>query len=135
MSAETTILEEGEIKITNLRAIFGDKTYAVSNISAVEMQSKPPSLFPALIGILGGVLVLIAIPSLLNNRTWDNNYTALVIGLVLAIYSFLTVRAAKTQYIISFTSSSGEVKAFASPNEEQINRIVQALNDAIIQKG
>ena len=135
MSEETTIYEDGDIKITNLRAIFGAKTYAVSNISAVEMRSKAPSPFPALIGLLGGVLLLLSLPSFFNNRTWDNNWTLLVIGLILIFFSVMSIRAAKTEYTIAFSSSSGEIKAFQSYDKEEIDEILQALNDAIIQKG
>jgi hypothetical protein len=40
MTDEKAIYEQGTIKITNLRAVFGDKTYAMSNITSVEKGTK-----------------------------------------------------------------------------------------------
>src|SRR5436190_16751771 len=55
--SETTILEEGKVKITNLRAIIGTKTYPISNITSVNLITKPLSFGPGcLIGY--GVLFL-----------------------------------------------------------------------------
>lgn len=36
MPDEITIYESGSIKITNLRAMFGEKTFAMSNITLSE---------------------------------------------------------------------------------------------------
>lgn len=37
-TAETIILEEGNVKITNFRATIGSKTYAIEDIGSVDLK-------------------------------------------------------------------------------------------------
>lgn len=39
-TAETTILEEGNVKITNRRAIISSKTYSLSDITSVKRVAE-----------------------------------------------------------------------------------------------
>ena len=44
-------------------------------------------------------------------------------------------RTTKPEYVVQFGSASGEVKAYKSTNQDEIKQIVEAINQAIIQKG
>lgn len=43
-SDEVTILQEGNVKITNIRTIIGSKTYQLSNIDSVRMHERESKL-------------------------------------------------------------------------------------------
>ena len=55
---ETIILKVNDIKITNLRAVIGAKTYAVSNITSVSLAEK--NLSP----VVGKAVVIVSLISL-----------------------------------------------------------------------
>ena len=139
---ETTIFENGDIKVTNLRAVFGAKTYSVSNISAVEEDTKAPSnLFPAILCFIGIILLLYFIVSLFNMPSYSATtntgikWMNLLWAIVLLAVGTLMIRSAKTSYIVKISTSSGEVKAFETKDGALIGQIIESLNTAIIQKG
>lgn len=132
MSEEKIIYEKRNIKITNLRAIFGDKTYAMSNITSVEKGSIAPSggfsFFFTLFGVIIGLLAFLATPSM-RGPIW------LLAGLMLIGGIGTMLMGSKTEYYVQFASSAGEIKAHTSDDEAEIKQIVEAINQAIIQKG
>lgn len=129
--SETPIYEKADIKITNLRAVFGAKTYSISNITSVEAQRIDPSGCAPAFFILGGIL-LTAVGAM---AAMDGSYGILIFGLCLLIPGYFISRQQKPSYAVSLTTASGEVKAYTSENQETIQEIVNALNEAIIRKG
>lgn len=139
MSEETTIYDQNGIKITNLRAVFGEKTYSVANITSVEARTVPPSTGCAFTILIGGILATIvgiaqAFPKSQSFGTRPD-FTFLIFGII-AIGSFILInRTAKPTYAVNLTTASGEVKAYESNDQQTIKTIVESLNTAIIQKG
>lgn len=129
MADEKTIYEQGNIKITNLRAMFGDKTYSMSNITSVEKGMKPASTGTAAVFIIGGILLVI------YGFSSGLNWVMIILGLILAVAGGYAVSTAKPEYTVQFGSSSGEIKAYNSTDQNEIKGIVEAINQAIIQKG
>lgn len=130
MSEEITIFEKDTIKVTNLRAVIDAKTYSISNISAVEARRIEPSgCMPAGLTI-SGIFVLLF--SLTNIR---DLVPLLITGALLLFIGIGMLRQNKPQFAVQISTSSGEVKAYSSPNKEEIDQIVNALNEAIIKKG
>src|ERR671919_499294 len=60
---EKTIRKVGTVRITNLRVIFGTKSYELSNITSASLQVEEPKLFlPIFFAITMGICsVLVAI--------------------------------------------------------------------------
>jgi hypothetical protein len=130
MSEETTIYEKDNIKITNLRAVFAEKTYSVSNITSVETKKINPSgCLPAGLICFGLVLFVYGASDL------KQNIGSIVFGLLLFGLVFIIVKTTKPSYAVSLTTAAGEVKAYSSLDQATIKQIVEALNTAIIQKG
>lgn len=129
MKEETTIYEKDNIKITNARAIFGDKTYSMSNITSVEKGRAAEQGGCLLIGLfIGGLLALVFG---IGNQEWGWAFAGLLFG-GLGIFM---MRSQKPEYLVQFGSASGEIKAYKSTDEAEIKQIVEAINTAIIQKG
>jgi hypothetical protein len=135
---ETTIYEQGNIKVTNARAMFGDKTYSISNISAVELETTPPNnTIGGLLIVIGVFMVIFAITTFIPSQNAlrpDPNITMFILGILLAVGGYFGTRSAKSSYTVKFSSSSGEVKAMTSNDKESIKGIVDAINTAIIQR-
>lgn len=129
--SEATIYEKNDIKITSLRAVFGAKTYAISNITSVESKRIDGNgCLPAGLMILGVLLFIYGIPRLL-----DGDFTWAIYGLIAFGLGFLIHRNNRPSFVVSLATASGEIKAYTSDSQETITEIVKALNDAIIQKG
>ena len=130
MTEEKVIYEQGNIKITNLRAIFDDKTYAVSNITSVTKKEKttPFSFLPVGITVFGIAFMTI---SFFN----DLNWAVMILGVFMVIGGYFVAMLLRTEYYVEFGSAAGEEQAYASKNIAEIEKIVQAVNQAMIQQG
>lgn len=142
MPEETTLYEANGVKVTNLRAVFGQKTYAVSNITAVETQTQQPSqAIPVILAVIGAILLIVFLASLFGGNSYNAslnrgvNWASLILGALMLSMGVGFLRAAKPAYIVGITTSSGEVKAWSSADKAVIEQVVEALNDAIVQKG
>lgn len=127
--SEMTIYEEGGVKITTARAVLGGKTYAMSNITSVSMSSEVESAGCITFGlIIGGAAVII----------WGvavGEWLMAGIGLVMAVGGFYLNRGEKTKYTVRIGSSSGEADALTSYDQAEIQKIIDAMNDAIVRRG
>ena len=130
MSEETTIYDKNNIKITNLRAVFGGKTYSVSNITSVESKRIEPSgCLPIGLSISGSLFILVGV----YNIKYEPGI--LMLGVLAFVLLFFSNRASKPTWSVTLTTAAGEVKACTSPDQQTIKQIVEAINNAIVQKG
>ena len=117
---EKTFFEYEDVKVTNTRFITGGQTFAMSNITSVKaFEQKPKRLF----GILALVIGLgIAIQSP-------------VIGILIAASAGLYLYLQKTVFHVMLSTSGGESSALKTFQRDYLNKIVSALNDAIVHRG
>lgn len=129
--SETTIFEEGEVKITNKRAIFGGKTYPIGKITSVEMKSTGGASGCAFVLIIGGIIALVGGAAMWGTepssalRFLVNGGLALLVGLVWQ-------RLRKPTHSIQVSDASGTSTVMKSSDKVHVNRIVQAMNDVIV---
>jgi len=129
--SEINILKEKNVKITNVRAVIGIKTYAISDIVSVSMDVNEPKLFlPVFFAVLAGICsVLIALSDMREYSECLNASLYIgIAGLVLFILS------RKTKYSIRIRNTSVEMKVLESFDKDHVERIVRALNVAIAQR-
>ena len=127
--SETTILEEGNVKITNLRAIIGTKTYAMSNVTSVNLSKKADSNAPLFL-MLGGILL--GMIGLTNMRDYMG---CLILAVLLVGGGILASRTSKSTYMVQIGSASGESNILESQDQNYVKRIVDSMNEAIIRRG
>ena len=129
---EKTIFQEGNIHITDKRAVLGAKTYSIANITSVStVENKPSACFPFVLISLGFLAVLSYIIMLFSS---ESTPSVLIIGLIMVGIGFLIVRSQSTSYKIKIGSASGEIDGMTSKDKELISRIVKAMNEAIIMR-
>jgi len=125
MTTEKTFFKNNDVHITNARAVIGSRTYSLSNITSVGMFEKIPSRIPGLLVIVCGLIWMFVV----------GISVAAIIGLVVVLGGAFIVYSQKPEYIVRIGSASGEVNALTSPNVKYIQKIVDALNNAIVSRG
>jgi hypothetical protein len=126
-SQERVLFEGDGIKVTDKRAILGNKTYAITNITSVQKSKKNKGqLLPFILIILGIGLGLAALVNIKQGGA------CLAVGVVMVLIGGLLVSNAKDRYIVRLGSASGETDGLISPSEELIDTVVEAINQAII---
>ena len=117
----TTILHEGLVKITNLRTVIGTKTYSMSDIRSVNLTKQAESQGPLLLAIPGILLVLWSV----LDQT----------GQFAELFNIALFIIAKPTYAVQIGSASGVTNILRSTDLTFIQRIVDAMNNAIARRG
>ncbi|MDQ3004590.1 MAG: DUF6232 family protein [Chloroflexota bacterium] len=131
MTEEKVIYEQGDIKITNLRAIFGDKTYAISNITSVTKKEKTnlSAFLPVAMIVVGIAFISFAFFEKVIN------WIAIGFGVLMVVGGYFVAMLLKTEYFVQIGSASGEEQANKSKSIAKVTEIVKAVNQAMIQQG
>ena len=120
--SETTYYSQGDINITNSRAIIGGKTYAMANITSVSMGVISPNYIPAAVAGVVGLLMLA-------------NSDARLFGVLVLVVAGVLFYLAKRRYTVNIGSASGESHALVDKDQAHIQEIVDAMNKAIVERG
>lgn len=128
MSEEEVLLDDGNAFVSTSRIVLSETTYSTANITSVQKTTVPEQRGCAIsIAVLGIMILAIAFEQ--SALLW------LLLGVVLAGLGIMAAIGAKKQYVIQFTSSSGEIEALRSEDESMIDGVVAAVNNAIIARG
>lgn len=125
---EHVFLEEGGVKVTNTRLVIPGETYVLGGITSVKSKVQYPSKTGAFIFIVVGFLVWVGMSP-------RGAAGAIVAGSIFAAPGVFWLLMMRPSYLVSLTVSSGEVTAFKSKDKNFIDRVVSALNEAIIKRG
>ena len=119
---EKIYFDEGNVKVTRARFIVPGQTHAMSGVTSVRASKNQPVKGPA---IMGGVGVLLLFGGEIGVMAFG---ALLIVGAVLWYLK-------GAEYIVVLSSASGEAEALSSKNADWIDRIINALNDAIVDRG
>ena len=145
MSEEITYYSDGVIQITNARAVLGGKSYAMANITSVGIWERPPDRTPGVALTVGGLVtgLCACCPALGTLGSHDSDVAGFgilfvvvgLLGLVMLIAGIAIAATAKPSYVMRLGSASGEIDALISKDLDYVQRIVDAVNKAIIERG
>lgn len=117
---ETTYFEHEGVKVTNARFVVDGQTFTMSNITSVKpLQKKPSRVTPIILIILGVVAAVYG------------TYGGLVLSVVGAVWYAMQ----KTVYHIMLHTAGGETSALKTYQETYLQKVVTALNNAIVHRG
>lgn len=122
---ERTILQEGNVKITNRRALIDTDTYGISNIKSVILTRQARSKRPLLLIVVG---ILLAYWSAITDGQYMEFFN---IGIVLVIAGIVTFLFIRPPYTIHFETTSGKIGILNTTDISLTKRIVDAMNTAI----
>ena len=127
MAEEVTFYQQGNATVTSARVILNGTTYALRNVTSVQMRSRGPKLlWPIIIAAITG---LVAVSTLVNG----NFQVFAVSGAICAFFVWIIV-SAKTNYVVAMATAGGEVDALSSTDKSSIEAIVAAINNAMVHK-
>jgi hypothetical protein len=132
---EVTYYDSASAKVTSTRAVFGAKTYAISNITSVAKVQLPTKKDakvsgPAVIfAIFFGVWCFVAL-FVYGSVPWAA-VGAIAFLVTIAIgYSVTTIPS----YAVRVVSASGEADALVSHDEALIRGVADAITAAIVRR-
>jgi hypothetical protein len=119
MAEEKVFFDERSVKVTSARFITLGKTHSMSGVTAVSSYIiKPNRKPPVILAVIGIIIVIFH---------WAG--AILIAGAV--AWWFLQ----KNLYSVMLSSASGNQDALTDNDEDFIQRVVTALNDAIVHRG
>ena len=135
---EKVYYDEGNVKITSSRTILDDKTYVLKNISSVTVNTIEHEAEPGGMGCLwvgGGFLALIG---LIVAFSGGNVGVALTFFIATGIAFYVAYKFGKgtpawTEYSVRIGSNAGDTDGLISEDKDYIKKIVDAINNAIIE--
>ncbi|MCC5931050.1 MAG: hypothetical protein JJU28_17520 [Cyclobacteriaceae bacterium] len=118
------------ISLTRFKAF--NNTYAMKDITSVSLELDVPApIIPFIIFIFA---IFQAIFDFGFIEDWLTGYRYLD-SCIIFIVGFFFLNFYKTKYFVSILNNSGQVKTITSENKEYIDKIVNSLNQAIIDRG
>ena len=132
-NGEITILETGNIKITNLRAVVGPHSYPISNIMTVRI-TKEGSAFGCLVVSLISIGLLVGLFAIVSDTISETDYSQyLLMAAFICVSSALVVAlTAQPNYTIQIRGPFGDLEVLQSNDKNYLEIIVDAINDAIL---
>jgi hypothetical protein len=122
---EKTILQEGNVKITNLRLLIGTETYGISNIRAVNLSRQARNKRPLLLIPIG---ILLALWAAVTDAQFMEFFN---IGVVLVIAGASIFLFVKPPYTIHIETPSHKFGILNTADLSLTKRIIDAMNLAI----
>jgi hypothetical protein len=148
---ETIILEIENVRITNVRAFIGWKTYEIADVRSVsltEMNQSPASskafVAISLVSLVIGILFCLAalsIPFITMLQEFSGlprinaHLLFAVIGLLFIYLGSTDWDADKPTYIVQMETAFGTSTAMKTKDKGYVERIIKAINDAMARQG
>ena len=156
--SEKTLFEGDEVLVTDKRTVIRGNTYPMANITSVSMRQTDTTVWKGawwaliiagavlVIGGIGGVIAAGVAAHAVSDKGFDMALSvfgtfALVGGLLPTIFGVPAILSGRwalskmpTGYTVRITDASGTVSALTHPDEEFVERVVDAMNQAFIER-
>ncbi len=120
---EKVFYEDENVKVTQSRFTVGTETYAMRNISSVTNFEIENSKIVPWIFIISGIISVFFIETI---KWWN---AVMVIGGI--IWAILITN----DFAVKISTNAGEPNTLISEDKEYIQKVVDAINEAIIYRG
>jgi Family of unknown function (DUF6232) len=122
--SEKIFYQDQNVIVTNSRVVASGKTYAMSNISSVtNFRIVKNSTIGIVIIVVGGLSL------------FSGEWQGWLFGIIVIILGAVIIRKKKDYFSVQISSNSGESKAIISKDKNYVQKIVDAVNEAIIYRG
>jgi multisubunit Na+/H+ antiporter MnhC subunit len=119
---EITFYKDMNVTVTQSRYITHSKTYAMRNISSVHIFEIIKSKKLPVLMIIIGLLLLFS-------------SDLRIMGFIILLVGVALLLAIKNEFAVRISTNSGEANSIISKDKLYIQKIVNALNEAIIHRG
>lgn len=129
-SQELTFYSDNRgVRVTNTRAIMGNRTYSMANLSSVTLWKVSPNNTWPVLFIIFGLLQGIACISMKGMQGVS------ALGFILLVIGIAWLSSLKTTYFVRITAAGGDTNALGDKDYNYIKGVVDALNEAIVKRG
>ena len=118
--------------MTTARVTVAGTTYALRNITSVGMVSTPPRIAGAILLLIVGLLIAVAIFVRLNEADKAPAGVYFMAG-ALIVGAIFWILKARTHFHVGLLTASGEVQVLTSKDRTYVERVVQSVNEAIVK--
>jgi hypothetical protein len=126
---EETIYSDNAVTVTSARVVIWGATYALRNITSVEMVSAPPRIVKPILMLIVGLFILLLTFMPLNDAIPPAGVYVIAGGMIVG--AVLWMALARTHFHVGLTTASGELQLLTSKNKTYIQGVVQSINEAI----
>ncbi len=122
LPTETVFYKDFNVTVTQSRFVTDSKTYAMRNISSVYIYEIEKSrTFPVILVIIGFLMLF--------------GEDVRIMGICMLTVGCLLLYTIKNEFAVRISTNSGEANSLVSKDRAYIQKIVGALNEAIIHRG
>lgn len=135
--ADRTFFSERGIMVSTTRLIFPKATYAMANVTSVAIRAEPSKAWQGVLMAAAGLAGVWLTLDLLPNGAGSISFRTVFLVLcgLLAAVGMLGAILAKPTFHIEIGSASGESDALETRERHFAECIVNAINDAIVDRG
>ncbi|WES96264.1 DUF6232 family protein [Chryseobacterium arthrosphaerae] len=119
---ETIFYNDNFVIVTQSRFVAQSKTYAMRNISSVHVFEIIKSRTRSVLFIILGLPFLFS-----KDIFW--------VGIIILLLGIWWLFSIKNEYAVRISTNSGEANSIISKDRNYIQKVVNALNNAIIHRG
>ncbi|WP_192822789.1 DUF6232 family protein [Rufibacter sp. LB8] len=119
---ETVFFQDANVTVTQSRFISGGQTFAMRNISSVSNFHIKKSRAGAILLLMLGILMLF------SEATRG-------MGIALALAGGVWLYFTKDSYAVRINSNSAEANGFVAKDRDYIQKILDAVNEAMVFRG
>ena len=120
--------DKSGVRVTDKRVIIGNTTYSMANITSVSSSVVHPNLGGPVLTIVIGVLLSLA------GLRGRGSVGQILLGLIVGVMGYFWYRGCKPTWHLRIASASGETTPLSSANQEWIDGIARAINEAMIHR-
>jgi hypothetical protein len=121
--------DQSNVRVTNKRVIIGNTTYSMANITSISTHVEKPSLTGPILFMFIGVSLLF-----MGLAETPKSGGAALIGVIVGGLGYFWFRGCKPVSHLRIASASGESTPLKSVNQQWIDGIARAINEAIIRR-
>ncbi len=120
MTDEKVFLSEAGVLVSKTRFSYGGQTYAMANVTSVR-EARAGMLAALLLSVVGVLMII------------SGDGAVRILGVLLLVAGVLLLVFRNT-YVVLHTAG-GEQRALSSRNKKFVEKVIAAVNEAIIHRG
>jgi len=139
--ADPTYYSDNEgVRITQSRLIIpgrnkheGPSTFSMANITSVKMKRNEPKRWIGILFFVIGIIFLV----IGLTTDYSEIFTTIITGLgvIFIVLGIAMIILFKPRYCLQVSSASGETEPLESRDQDYINNVITAINEALIKRG
>jgi len=136
VAEERSFLNDGGVYVSNTRIIIHGTTYATANVTSIRKHIVPANRGCALVlAVFSALGVVSVLPFAFERNGLDVAWMPFFFCAILLIVAILWFRSQTPTYRLMLATAGGERQGLTSKDEAVVDRVTEAIADAIIHRG